>query len=71
MKNIQVGEIVELTKKWQSPNAFVRKGSRGIVTAIDEYVTVSIFDCFVTSNDHKRNKFPIRVHPSNLTKGDY
>ena len=67
-KIIKVGDIVELTKRWDSPDAFVRKGSRGIVISTDEYATVSIFDQYIFSNDHKRNKHPIRVQFSNLTK---
>jgi hypothetical protein len=68
MKKINVGDIVELTKRWDSANAFVKKGSRGIVISTDEYATVSIFDQYIFSNDYKRNKYPIRVQFSNLTK---
>ena len=34
MKKINVGDIVELTKRWDSADAFVKKGSRGIVISV-------------------------------------
>ena len=67
-QSINLGNIVELSERWDSPDAFVRKGSRGIVISMDEYVTVSIFDNYTFCNDYKRSKFPIRVHPTNLIK---